>query len=1295
MARATIWPSTDGQGSYAFAPITVATEFYVTQPGCFLSEVWYYRTNTTITPQNVLVYKVNSASSLTVVPGHTFVVPASSGTGWKGLGLPQPWLELEPNQHYRVAFYYQTGNIPGGPNGYFSTGPGGGGIVNGPLVCPGAATAIGGAQGSYGSGAGIVAPTTTDSAKNSYWASVAVEYTPATGQGEVEFTGGFGLHATGSTVPQGELAVTAGSVLALEGMSGTEAVLTAGSALSVQGVAVARGEVEFATRSALDAVGDTPLGEFPGQISLVEFLALTDDGTVLANLPDVRTWSLSPLLNDAGSVQLTYPTGGINFSLLRDNVTQDRDLNLAIAVHGIIQPQLQAVLLEASGDDVDPGAVWTFSGNFTEQWLTEAIVAPKAGQPSQGDDTDSENDAHFYSQTAGAIARTLLAEANQRGALTHVDWSTIGNDTDSTGATWSEIITLKLAPGQHLLTVLKALVEFGMCEFEMVGSQLRMYDKQTHAVDRTLGPDPLVFRAGRDLTDSPRSHSVRDTATSLLVAGGEGVYHDTADGTALARRGRRIEAFVSQGSLTDPGAVVAYAQTALQGLVAGTMEKTHGLVLDWGPQPLRDWTTGDWAWSALGDGLEKLRIKQLTLTGAETGTITGTVTLNDLIAEREAVLARRIAGIEGGTTVTGTSQARLRPEDVVDTVGPVAPQGVSVDSLAYDQGGVAFAAAFATWPAVLFNADGTSADDVAQYTLRWRYTDPAHWAYPGFPDLAWHWLAAPETDAQWSGLYVGEEIEVAVMAIDQSQNRSPWSPAVFHVLASDDTAPPVPSALATSTLFSSTRLGWDGLGSAGEPMPTDFDHLQVHASLQSGFTPTPGTEWTRMHGAGVTSYSAADYDVTVFFKAVAVDRSGNESAPSAQTSGTARRAVNVDLGPDAVDRINIVNSAIGSAEIDTAAINDLHVANVNVGKLTGGTLHGDVVLGANIATGLSGGRVGMNQDGFYAYNPAGANTVRIDNTGDMLMTGQWQTRPFGERFVANYGGVNPSELRYYPDTGGEYGSIFADTWVNPITNGDFALLRIHSAGEYKSGWDLWPQNSYWRLFHRTQRDSIDPAGSSYAYIRMSMDSANTYGYMHFGGNDFHFQPKTSSDNLGLGIRAGAPGHGAAYIGRGFGLGGGSGLLFGANGLYCHTGFYPGTYTNFYAANIAYASSQADKEQITDITETVLDAIDNVPAKRWRRRHEVEELGDAAPWYFGPMVEDVPAELALTGAAGDPMMDLGSEVGYVWDALRLTRRQARTRLAELREQATNQIQRLRGDITALEDRVAALDGGMAP
>ncbi|MEE9466444.1 MAG: FG-GAP-like repeat-containing protein, partial [Candidatus Neomarinimicrobiota bacterium] len=98
---------------------------------------------------------------------------------------------------------------------------------------------------------------------------------------------------------------------------------------------------------------------------------------------------------------------------------------------------------------------------------------------------------------------------------------------------------------------------------------------------------------------------------------------------------------------------------------------------------------------------------------------------------------------------------------------------------------------------------------------------------------------------------------------------------------SDANAPPVPAGLTAAPSYTQVILNW---AASQEP---DLSHYLVYQSITSGFTPSganlvgPVSKYnTAVALSGLTN------DTPYYFRIATVDEAGNESAPSAQVSGT-------------------------------------------------------------------------------------------------------------------------------------------------------------------------------------------------------------------------------------------------------------------------------------------------------------------------------------------------------------------------------------------------------------------------
>jgi hypothetical protein len=1016
---------------------------------------------------------------------------------------------------------------------------------------------------------------------------------------------------------------------------------------------------------------------------LVEFWILNTNGTLRCPLPDVETWAISPIANDAGSITFTYPADGVNWSVLHEAVTVDKDLSVQVRIDGVIQPDLQATISESSGDDVEEGSVWSYTGVLALGRLSEAVVEPQSGMPSQGEDSPTENDGHYYSCTAGTLFATLMAEANARAALTDITYSFTGTH-DSNGTSWSKIITLKLTPGTDYLKVGQALVEAGMCEMRMYGKDLRLYEPEW-GTDRTLTNPPVIFYQGQNVLDSPRKHSVRDTATSVLVAGSDGVYKWADDAAALTRRGRRIEIGVSQGQISDPTTLDAYAQHFLSGASTGRMEKTHGLTLADGPIPMRDFAVGDWVWSDLGSGRERLRVAQWTLSQEADGAQTGSVTLNDLFADQMAALARRLQGISGGTTITGTSNARDIPADVTDGVPPAVPNGITVASVAYTTTeNVTLAAVTVTWDPVTFNSDGTGLTDLGYYTAYWRYQDTT--MHPTLDILSW--ISAGSTNdnfANFSAVRPGVWIDVRVGATDAHGNFSGWSPIVQHLTAKDNNAPPVPSAPLMTSLLGAVRIEWDGKGQFGEAMPADFRHVEVHVSTVDNFIPTNATLYDTVLGAAALGYTKGAYGVSQFARFIAVDTSNNKSNYSADSTAIPRQILNPD----------IANLSIGSAQI----------MDLDVGKVTSGILNAAVTLSGEIATASSGPRFGMNSSEFFAWDTNGVKTVSITNQGAASFLGEIRTATTGARIVINPGGLAPAEMRFYPtnNTLGKYVSLFTSDIPGQAPGYSLVYLK----GDRFSGLAgeavlrMWYYEAAFGWFDSTA-DLLSSTESA-VYARQYSAGMNgsrllfvAHGLRDQPVHEFAFTTDSGTQGVGLGqfFRDSDNAFIMACPAKG------SAICLQGNWIYAVAAGNTSLHVGFTASTVTQSSGIATKTNIADIDHDVLAVLESAPSKRWQyradhqpspkpkplRRHKLLENGeptteliDIEPFesglpihtHWGPMAEDLPEGVRIyTPADPDqPHIDHGSFMGLQWAVLRELHARVKTQDAEIKSLKT--------------------------
>jgi hypothetical protein len=170
--------------------------------------------------------------------------------------------------------------------------------------------------------------------------------------------------------------------------------------------------------------------------------------------------------------------------------------------------------------------------------------------------------------------------------------------------------------------------------------------------------------------------------------------------------------------------------------------------------------------------------------------------------------------------------------------------------------------------------------------------------------------------------------------------------------------------LDTTTFFGILRITWDGLGSAGETMPADFDRVKVYASTNSGFAPSSFTYVDDLLAAGKSDIPGVA-GVIRYVKFVAVDKLGNESVPSDEASGSTRQVVSQD----------ILDGVIAAAKIADGTITALKIANDTI---TAAQLAPDSITAAELANGaVDSGAIQAFAVGTAALADAAVATAKI------------------------------------------------------------------------------------------------------------------------------------------------------------------------------------------------------------------------------------------------------------------------------------------------------------------------------
>lgn len=718
----------------------------------------------------------------------------------------------------------------------------------------------------------------------------------------------------------------------------------------------------------------------------MRLMAYAPNGPRLGLLPGATSVEVGIPLDDVGSLRLAYAAQAPGAELLAAPVevaveTYDPTDDRWTEVDGA-----RFLRIKRSGNITDPTGTRSFELPAYAWLLRKARLFPSVRDNAEGK-------RPFLSATAGTILATLIAEARARGALPGlaIDFTP---SVDSAGQRWAKVLTIAYEPGIDVLAVLDNLAEQGVVDWTTSGRTLRVFNADT-ALARNLatGPYPVELRLGRDVVDAPDTGTLEDLASAVYVKGEGAARLELVNPDAPTPWGR-FEGFITQGGVRDEGTMRLLAEAELGRTGRERVQVTRGVDFTLAARlPWRDYRPGDYVLAPGDTGARSvLRVRQVTLTRDQAGTLGGNLVLNDRLIERDLRLAKRTAGIVGGSTADGGSGARPAPEGP-DPRSPAAPAGLIVDTDAYlDSDGAARGQVTATWGTVGTATDGT-AIEVAGYELYQR---------PNIVALAWAKLTDtqhPDNTVTASPYDVGTEWAFKVRAISRAGVIGPWSNAYAVRIAADAEAPPTPSTPILSTRLGVIHVEWNGRGAAGESMPPDFSHLDV--SMDPGTGPT---RINQMEGAGSIVVTNQPYNSPRTFRFVAVDRSGNASAVSASATISTRPLVEGDVIGTVIRGDAILANSVTADQLAAGAItaSAIRANAITADKIAATAIDGKTITGATLRTAATNPRVQLDASGLQAWNSAGTRTVSISaSTGAADVAGTLRTGTSGVRAVVS------------------------------------------------------------------------------------------------------------------------------------------------------------------------------------------------------------------------------------------------------------------------------------------------------
>jgi hypothetical protein len=441
-------------------------------------------------------------------------------------------------------------------------------------------------------------------------------------------------------------------------------------------------------------------------------------GAALAFIPEFQDLEVSTEFSDVGSIGFKYHPKGINFSTLMGNRVE-----VEVYLDGVALNDCRYTLNQREWDEIKGDEPVQFTGTSLLNRLQKALVYSGDGSVTVG------LDQSFTSATPGGILKALFDQNFARGTtrvMRSITYASFSNANDSNGNPWTFTIPgpMIYTVGVNYLDVIRNLVNNGTIEVRMVGRDLRVYNPGTMGTDRTVLTKPVVFRRGRDIAEAPRRETNEAIASVVLISGDNNLLRQEID-TGVSAVWGEDEVFVSQGGISDTTTLGILAQQEIDRVSQIRSELTHQIVIGASPWvPFTDYAVSDYVYSDRTGVLDRFRVRQMVVSLEPTRATAASVVLNDKFLEREIAISRRIDGILGGATATGSVAVPADPD--VDNTTPKSPASANASSSVYvGDDGRTVAQASVAWAAVVQNTDNSTLTDLDHYETQWHADNTA------------------------------------------------------------------------------------------------------------------------------------------------------------------------------------------------------------------------------------------------------------------------------------------------------------------------------------------------------------------------------------------------------------------------------------------------------------------------------------------------------------------------------------------------------------------------------------------
>ena len=621
----------------------------------------------------------------------------------------------------------------------------------------------------------------------------------------------------------------------------------------------------------------------------MRYVAYEQAGARLGVLPDALAGTFTCPRQATPSLTLSYPNGdmGVRGGLL--------DSAVEIAVELCYDGQTWHEPYNARFTNLS--SEWNLIDDGTERRHADLI---HIGHRLEGalvwnvpfNSMDKDGKYKFNSRNAGEILRTVWDAAVKRGwgAGLTLDVST---SIDSAGQGWAFQTTIAFDPSVSIKSILDTLMNMGMIDYRWRGRTLQVYNADSALKRENTA---VVWRLSAGTTSAPEKLDWSQLCTHVLVKGDSGRTWTFPNPEAPAGM-PRTEKVVSAGGVELEATARRVADLTLKtGATPAAEVKREWEADDLQWLPFEDYALGDWIKVERGNGLERMRVTQISISVTENGRCQGHTTFGTMLDDVLSRLAKRQKGVLGAVNSDGKNP---RPETPNNKNAPAAPQGLIVTSAAViGAQGDAEAVATIQWQAVSTDTAGVAVD-VTGYDISVRE----------IPFQAGRLNTSKDTTGEVSGLIPGKQYAFSVRAVTR-ETLGVWSPEIIETMATDATPPPVPPPPRLSQTLGVLNVGWLMIGENGEVMPADFAGAEVSVQLPGVAPGVFSTMPTPVQRISLAGLEMREYEVRMR----TYDRAGNRSAWGKPSTITLKQNIDADaIAKQVEDRLK------GSAAMQQAA----------------------------------------------------------------------------------------------------------------------------------------------------------------------------------------------------------------------------------------------------------------------------------------------------------------------------------------------------------------------------------------